>query len=265
MHYKSIASTWSTSSHFIIRKSDCYRLYLYQNSRRCECNIDWHLESMKAMRTLECIIDYLKWILESNIRRDPEYDAIRKYNKKKRIASRRKVGIYSTHMADAPNTVWHIYAPRWFFGKLPAHWIRIRSSLIIGIDLFRERIHLRSSIQIPARSLRYPPPRGPIAIDGGTRRTCKKLTQVRQPTGSLDHMSETNDAHVTRWRHGSRGIAVLNADCSPNTLAAFVLVHSIQIMSAEIVDPPFLRKIQRSMTYGVPNVSSNLSLLNLRF
>ncbi|KYQ54263.1 hypothetical protein ALC60_06807 [Trachymyrmex zeteki] len=41
--------------------------------------------------------------------------------------------------------------------------------------------------------------------------------QVRQPTGSLDHMSETNDAHVTRWRHGSRRIAVLSADYSPNT------------------------------------------------
>lgn len=112
-------------------------------------------------------------------------------------------------------------------------------------DLRSRSSHARSDILL----------RGRIAFDGGTRRTCKKLTQVRQATGSLDHMSETNDAHVTRWRHGSRGIAVLNADCSPNTLAAFVLVHSIQIMSVEIIDPVSSKDSQRSMTRGVPNVS----------
>ncbi|KYM78988.1 hypothetical protein ALC53_10542 [Atta colombica] len=62
----------------------------------------------------------------------------------------------------------------------------------------------------------------------------RRSGQVRQPTGSLDHMSETNDAHVTRWRHGSRGIAVLSADYSPNasTAVAFVL-HSDDIPTCE--------------------------------
>lgn len=210
----------------------------------------WNLKA-----TQEYIIDYLRWILESNIRRNPGYDAIRKYNKKK-IVSRRKVGVYPTHMADAPNTVWHIYAPAdslanyrhigYGFDRALSSESICFASVSIS-DLRSRSPRARSDILL----------RGSIAIDGGTRRTCKKLTQVRQPTGSLDHMSETNDAHVTRWRHGSRGIAVLNADCSPNTLAAFVLVHSIQIMSAEIVDPPYLRKIQRSMMHGVPNVSFN--------
>lgn len=51
-------------------------------------------------------------------------------------------------------------------------------------------------------------------------------------------MSETNDAHVTRWRHASRGIAVLNADCWSERLGCGIaLVRSIQMMPAEIVDP----------------------------
>lgn len=68
------------------------------------------------------------------------------------------------------------------------------------------------------------------ALGGDARRIHVRSGQVRQPTGSLDHMSETNDAHVTRWRHGARGIAVLSADCSPNTSAARSLSFSIQMM-----------------------------------
>lgn len=60
--------------------------------------------------------------------------------------------------------------------------------------------------------------------------------QVRQPTGSLDHMSETNDAHVTRWRHGSRGIAVLSADYSPNASAAVAFVLHSDDISAKLID-----------------------------
>lgn len=86
--------------------------------------------------------------------------------------------------------------------------------------------------------------------------------QVRQPTGSLDHMSETNDAHVTRWRHGSRGIAVLSADCSPNTSAAQSLSFSIQMIYLRSSSIPYLRRIQRSMANGVLLISF-IFLLNL--
>lgn len=78
-------------------------------------------------------------------------------------------------------------------------------------------------------------------------------------------MSETNDAHVTRWRHGSRGIAVLSADCSPNTLAAVALVHSIQMMLAEIVDPGYLRENEKSMTNSLSDVASSFSSDSLFF
>lgn len=118
--------------------------------------------------------------------------------------------------------------PRRFFGKLPAHWIRIRSRLIIGIDLFRERIHISdldldfSPFCTVVRFLFFFLSVWADAPAYGIR---VRSRQVRQPTGSLDHMSETNDAHVTRWRHASRGIAVLSADCSPNTSVA--VVHSL--------------------------------------
>jgi len=49
-------------------------------------------------------------------------------------------------------------------------------------------------------------------------------------------MSETNDAHVTRWRHGSRGIAALSADCSPNTSAAITFVLHSDDVPAKLID-----------------------------
>lgn len=128
-----------------------------------------------------------------------------------------------------------------------------------SIETYHRNRFVSRAYTSPISSLDPDPPRArsDILLRGlhrdRWRRTCKKLTG--KATDSLDHMSETNDAHVTRWRHGSRGIAVLNADCSPNTLAAFVLVHSIQIMSAEIVDPASSKDSEIDDMRGVPNVS----------
>lgn len=67
-----------------------------------------------------------------------------------------------------------------FFGKLP-HSIRIRSRLIIGINLFRERIHLRSRSRSRrarslARSDSLPPPNRRGRWRYARRRMCKKRT-----------------------------------------------------------------------------------------
>jgi len=141
---------------------------------------------------------------------------------KKIVSGKRR----DAHVFDAPNTgrrnhasiLWQITDA--LDTDLIEAYHRNQFVSISGLDLDPRRARLYSVLHGPARS----------TVVRGVR-----SRQVRQPTGSLDHMSETNDAHVTRWRHGSRGIAVLNVDCGPNTLAAIVLVYSIRMMPAEII------------------------------
>lgn len=94
------------------------------------------------------------------------------------------------------------------------------------------------------------------------RGVCVRSGQVRQPTGSLDHMSETNDAHVTRWRHGSRGIAVLSADCSPNISAVVTFVLHSDDMPARLVDPASLTDPKIYSTSVFNMIFFLLNLLN---
>lgn len=154
----------------------------------------------------------------------------------KKIVSGKRRDLHDAHVLDAPNTgrrnhasiLWQI-TDALDTDSIEAYH-RNQFVSISGLDLDSRRAPLDSALHGPAWS---------TAVRGirGVR-----SRQVRQPTGSLDHMSETNDAHVTRWRHGSRGIAVLNVDCCPNTLSRDrSRIHFIQMMFAEIVDSIFLK------------------------
>jgi len=146
----------------------------------------------------------------------------------KKIVSGKRRDLLDAHVLDAPNTgrrnhasiLWQITNALDTDLIEAYHWNQFVS--ISDFDLDSRRARLDSVLYGPVRR---------STVRGVRSR------QVRQPTGSLDHMSETNDAHVTRWRHGSRRIAVLNVDYCPNTLAADrSRLHSIQMRPAEIVD-----------------------------
>lgn len=136
------------------------------------------------------------------------------------------------HVADAPNTERHIRAS--------ILWQITSAFDTDSIEAYHRNQFVSRAYPSPisrsrsprARSLGFPSSRS--AAMCGVR---VRSGQVRQPTGSLDHMSETNDAHVTRWRHGSRGIAVLSVDCSPNTSAAVAFVLHSDGIPAKLIDP----------------------------